>query len=46
MQTKDTRILAYKALVLDMVKQFEDVKFINVLREVNSKVDQLVVEAS
>lgn len=46
MLTKDTKIVAYKALVLDTAKNFKDVLFINISRKENSKENQLAVEAS
>lgn len=44
MLTKDPRMITYKVLVLKVAKKFKDVKFINVLGDVNLKADQLVVE--
>lgn len=44
--TKDVKMVAYKVLVLEIVKQFEELVFVNVLREENSKADQLAVETS
>lgn len=46
MLTKDVRMIAYKALVLEMSKQFEDITFVNELREENLKTDQLVIKTS
>lgn len=38
-------MMAYKALILETAKKFEEIVFVNVLREKNSTVDQLAVEA-
>lgn len=46
MLTKDVRMIAYKALILETTKQFEDIMFINVLKEKNLKAGQVVIEAS
>lgn len=39
-------MVAYKALILETTKNFKELAFINVLREKNSKADQLAIEAS
>lgn len=46
MLTKDARMIAYKALVLEMANKFENIVSVNVLREKNSKADQFEVGVS